>query len=159
MYLMNVHCLSLYSKSLCSVVQLLLISILVNPHLVVQIHNVARSTVKLFVLVFLDTLEHLQLVDQSVLQVLNVPRMKLVTIRNVSTLALELVESMQTVKSETTIQSVLACKDILEIHSSDVRWKSSNNLLHQILVNHLLVVRILNVELSESKHLVHVFHQ
>jgi hypothetical protein len=83
MYLMNVHCLSQYSKSLCSVVQLLLISILVNRHLVVRIRNVARSTVKPFVLVFLDTLEHLRLVDQNVLQVLNVPRMKLVTIRNV----------------------------------------------------------------------------
>jgi hypothetical protein len=85
--------------------------------------------------------------------------MKLVTTRNVSTLAQELVESMQTVKSEIIIQSVLACKDILEIRSSDVRWKSSNNLLHQILVNHLLVVRILNVELMESKLLVPVFHQ
>jgi hypothetical protein len=83
--------------------------------------------------------------------------MKLATIRNVLTLAQELVESMQTVKSEATIRSVLACKDILEIRSSDVRWKSFNNLLHQILVNHLLVVRILNVELLENKRRVLVF--
>jgi hypothetical protein len=51
---------------LCSVAQLLLKLILVNPHLVVRIRNVVRSTVKPFVLVFLDTLELLQLVDQNV---------------------------------------------------------------------------------------------
>jgi hypothetical protein len=72
---------------------------------------------KLFVLVFLDTLELHQHADQNVSLVLNVLRMKLVTIRNVLTLVLAHVVSMQTVKYETIIQFVVVLQDIWEILS------------------------------------------
>lgn len=71
------------------VVQLPLKPILANPHLVDQIHNVDKITVKLFALVSLATLELHLPVDQSVLLAQNVLKMKLVTIKNVLTHVLE----------------------------------------------------------------------
>ena len=79
--------------------------------------NVVKSMVKQFVHVFLDTLEHLPLVDLNVSQIQNVLRMKLATTRNVLTLAQAHVESRQIVKLEITIPFVHAHKDIQEILS------------------------------------------
>jgi hypothetical protein len=73
--------------------------------------------VKLFVLVFRVILDLLQLADQSVLPALNVLKTKHVTTKNVSILALELVASMQDVRSETTILFAVALQDTPEILS------------------------------------------
>jgi hypothetical protein len=65
---------------------------------VVQILNVVKSIDKLFVLVYQDTLEALQVVGLSVSQAMNVLRMKHVVIKNVEILVLEHVASMRDVK-------------------------------------------------------------
>jgi hypothetical protein len=65
------------------VVQLPLKPILVSLHLVDPTLSVAKIMVKLFALVFLDTLEPHQLVDQNVSLVLNVLKMKLAIIKSV----------------------------------------------------------------------------
>jgi hypothetical protein len=63
---------------------------------------------KPFVLVFPDISELLHLADQNVSLALSVLRMKRATTKNVLILVLEHVASMQYVKSETTIQFVVA---------------------------------------------------
>lgn len=122
-----------------------------------QILNVVKSIVKRFVLVFLGTLELPLLVDRNVLLVQNALKMKHATTKNVLIHVRELVESMQIVKLETTILFVPAHQDTLVILSSDVKLKLFNILQHQILVNHLLVDQMLNVESMEIRPLVHVF--
>lgn len=90
---------------------------LVNLHLVARTHNVDKTMVKLFVLVFLDSLELHQHADQNVSLALNVLKTKLAITKNVLTRVQEPVVSMQIVKSEITIPFVLALQDTLAILS------------------------------------------
>jgi hypothetical protein len=85
--------------------------------------------------------------------------MKLAPIKSVSIPVLVLVESMQTVKSETTILFVRAYVDTPEILSQDVKSKSFSTLFHLILASLLLVVRMLCVALLAIKPHAHVFLQ
>lgn len=135
---------------------------LLNPILVNHLHvdqtlNVGKSMDKQFVHVFLDTLVDLQHVDQNVSQVLNALKTRLAITKSVLTLVLELVVLMQNVKSETIVQSALVHRAIQAILLLDVRWRLFNILHLQILVSHLLVGQMLNVESLENKPLVHVF--
>jgi hypothetical protein len=154
----HVVCLNVLSMVFL-VVQLLLKPILANLRLVVPTLNVDKSMAKLFVLVFLDTLELLQLVDLNASQVVNVPRTRPVTIKSVLTLVQAHVESMQTAKSEIITPFVLACKDTQAILSPDVKFKLFNKILQRILVSLRLVVQTLNAKLLEIKLHAHVCQQ
>jgi hypothetical protein len=114
---------------------------------------------KQFALAFLDILELLPLVGQNVLPALSVLRMRLAIIKNVEIHVLVHVESMQTVKSEATIQFVLALLDTLAILSLDVKLKLFNIIHHQILVNRHLVDQMLSAEQSMIRHHAHASHQ
>jgi hypothetical protein len=158
----NVFCLSHSSFNFfvrLPLAQPLLKPIPVNHRHVDQILNVAKSMDKQSVHVFLDTLEDLRHVDRNVLPVRSALKTKLATTKNVLTLALEPVVLMQNAKSETTVQSVLVHQAIQAILLLDVKLRLFSIPHLQILVNHLLVGQMLNVESLENKLLVHVFLQ
>lgn len=114
---------------------------------------------KLSALVFLGMLVHPPLVDQNVSQALNVLKMKLATTKNVLIHVLVHAVSMQNVKLEIIVQSVLAHKAIQVIHSLDVKLKLFSTLHLLILVNHLHVDQMHNAKLLVVKLHVHVFPQ
>lgn len=84
---------------------------------------------------------------------MNVHSIKHVQIRNVLILVLELVEFKLNVKSLTIIQSAVVQMATQEIRLSDVNLKLCMTIhnLQQIHVNHLLVVRMHNVEISKIR--------
>ena len=84
------------------------------------IHNAEKLATKLSVLVYHLTLELLRVVAQNVLSVLNVPKIKLVQIKNVLTHAPILVDKMPSAESIIIAQFVIAWMDILVIHLPNV---------------------------------------
>lgn len=104
-----------------------------------------------FVHVCQDTLDLLLLVDLNVSQAMNVHKTRLATIRNASTLAQELAELMQNVKSEITIQSAVVLHATQATRSLDVKLKLFNSLRRLTLVNLHPVDLTLNVVLLVIK--------
>lgn len=94
-------------------------SILVNPHLVVQTLNAKKSIIKVSAHVYHLILEVHLVVDQNVLSVPNVLMIKHVRIKNVLTLAQTLVDKMPSVELIITVQFAHAWKVTQEIHSPD----------------------------------------
>ena len=84
------------------------------------IHNAEKLAIKLSALVYHLTLELLLVVAQNVLSVLNVPKIKHVQTKNVSTLAPILADKMPSVESIITAPFVIAWMDILVIHLPNV---------------------------------------
>lgn len=84
------------------------------------IHNAEKLITKLSALVYHLISETLLVVVQNVLLVLNVPKIKHVQTKNVSTLAPILVDKMPSVESTIIAQFVIVWMDILVIHLPDV---------------------------------------
>ena len=90
--------------------------------------NAEFKTKSLSALVYRNTLDLHQVVDQSVSQAPSVPWTKLASINDVSTLALDHAPHLLNAESSITLQSVLALQVKLAIHSGTVNLSEAHHL-------------------------------